>query len=166
MKKVTALIALVGGLIAAGIVLSFYGSQIITEDLSQKDAMVRAGDSLEITSDLDFDATNTGVYVVQIQNFEEGAIYAKVFDPLGTEIVSSAIDKESFEERFGITLGGTYRLLIENRGQDDAQIIGVIGPMPDPSKLSLGLTGFYILVVGLIGIVGVGIYAVRNRHKD
>jgi hypothetical protein len=44
-------------------------------------------------------------------------------------------------------------------------MVAVIGPMPDAGKLSFGITGFYILIVGLIGIVGVGIYSIRNRRK-
>ncbi len=157
--------AVIGALIAAGIVLSFYGSQVITEGLSQKDEMVMAGNSLEIYSDIDVSVTNLGVFVVQVQNFKEESIHAKVFDPLGVELVSTTVDRESFEKRFDVTTSGIYKLLVENTGQDQTQIIAVIGPMPDPGKLSFGITGFYVLILGLIGIVGVGIYAVRNRRK-
>ncbi|MDP3779631.1 MAG: hypothetical protein Q8Q69_00365 [Nitrosopumilaceae archaeon] len=165
MQKPVVMMAVIGVLIAAGIVLSFYGSQVITEGLSQKEEMVMAGSSFEISSDIDMDTTRLGVFVVQVQNFKEGAIHAKVFDPLGAELVSTTVDRESFEKRFDVATSGTYRLLVENAGQDQTQIIAVIGPMPDPEKLSFGITGFYILILGLIGIVGVGIYAVRNRRK-
>ena len=165
MQKPVVMMAVIGVLIAAGIVLSFYGSQVITEGLSQKEEMVMAGSSFEISSDIDMDTTRLGVFVVQVQNFKEGAIHAKVFDPLGAELVSTTVDRESFEKRFDVATSGTYRLLVENTGQDQTQIIAVIGPMPDPEKLSFGITGFYILILGLIGIVGVGIYAVRNRRK-
>ncbi|MEK6966118.1 MAG: hypothetical protein AABW62_01645 [Thermoproteota archaeon] len=165
MQKPVVMMAVIGVLIAAGIVLSFYGSQVITEGLSQKEEMVMAGSSFEISSDIDMDTTRLGVFVVQVQNFKEGAIHAKIFDPLGAELVSTTVDRESFEKRFDVATSGTYRLLVENAGQDQTQIIAVIGPMPDPEKLSFGITGFYILILGLIGIVGVGIYAVRNRRK-
>jgi hypothetical protein len=165
MQKPVVMMAVIGVLIAAGIVLSFYGSQVITEGLSQKEEMVMAGSSFEISSDIDMDTTRLGVFVVQVQNFKEGVIHAKVFDPLGAELVSTTVDRESFEKRFDVATSGTYRLLVENAGQDQTQIIAVIGPMPDPEKLSFGITGFYILILGLIGIVGVGIYAVRNRRK-
>jgi len=59
-----------------------------------------------------------------------------------------------------------YNLDIENSGSDEIKIIGVIGHMPDNTALSVGVTGFYILLIGLIGIVGVGIYAVKNRRKE
>lgn len=164
MQKPVVMMAVIGVLIAVGIVLSFYGSQVITEGLSQKEEMVMAGGSFEISSDIDMDTTRLGVFVVQVQNFKEGAIHAKVFDPLGAELVSTTVDRESFEKRFDVATSGTYRL-VENAGQDQTQIIAVIGPMPDPEKLSFGITGFYVLILGLIGIVGVGIYAVRNRRK-
>ena len=165
MQKPVVMMAVIGVLIAIGIVLSFYGSQVITEGLSQKDEMVMAGNSLEIYSDIDVTTTNLGVFVVQVQNFKEGAIHVKVFDPLGAELVSTTVDRESFEKRFDVTTGGTYKLLVENTGQDQTQIIAVIGPMPDPGKLSFGITGFYVLILGLIGIVGVGIYAIRTKRK-
>ena len=165
MQKPVVMMIVIGALIAAGIVLSFYGSQVITEGLSQKDEMVMAGSSLEIYSDIDVTTTNLGVFVVQVQNFKERSIHAKVFDPLGAELISTTIDRESFEKRFDVTTSGTYKLLVENTGQDQTRIIAVIGPMPDPGKLSFGITGFYVLILGLIGIVGIGIYAVRNRRK-
>lgn len=165
MQKPVVMMAVIGALIATGIILSFYGSQVITEGLSQKDEMVMAGNSLEIYSDIDVNTTNLGVFVVQVQNFKEESIHTKVFDPLGAELISTTVDRESFEKRFDVTTSGTYKLLVENSGQDQTRIIAVIGPMPDPGKLSFGITGFYVLILGLIGIVGVGIYVIRNRRK-
>ncbi|MGQ0377203.1 MAG: hypothetical protein ACT4OW_06850 [Nitrososphaerota archaeon] len=164
MQKPAIMMAVVGALIATGIVLSFYGSQVITEGLSQKEELVMPGGLLEVSSYIDV-TTNLGVFVVQVQNFKEGAIHAKVFDPLGAEIVSTTVDRESFEQRFDVVTSGTYKLLVENTGQEQTQTVVVIGPMPDTGKLSFGITGFYILILGLIGIVGVGIYSIRNRRK-
>jgi hypothetical protein len=120
---------------------------------------------VEVSSDIDATKTNLGVYVVQVQNFKDGFIHAKVFDPLGTEIVSTMVNRESFEQRFDVTTSGTYKLLVENTAQEQTQMVAVIGPMPDATKLSFGITGFYILILGLIGIVGVGVYSIRNRRK-
>lgn len=164
MLKPAIMMAVVGALIATGIVLSFYGSQVITEGLSHKEEFVMSGGLLEVSSDIDVAKTSLGVYVVQVQNFKEGSVHAKVFDPLGAEIISTAVDRESFEQRFDVATSGTYKLIVENTGQE-TQMVAVIGPMPDSSKLSFGITGFYILILGLIGIVGVGIYSIRNRHK-
>ena len=79
--------------------------------------------------------------------------------------MSLPIDRESFEERFEISSKGTYQLVVENSGLEELQVVGVIGHMPDKSTISVGITGFYLLIVGLIGIVGVGIYAIRKRNR-
>ena len=42
---------------------------------------------------------------------------------------------------------------------------GVIGPEPDAAVKSIGFISLYILVIGLIGMVGVAIYAIKNRKK-
>ncbi|MBM3895113.1 MAG: hypothetical protein FJ359_01585 [Thaumarchaeota archaeon] len=165
MQKPVIMMVVVGVLIAVGIILSFYGSQVITEGLSQKEELVASAGLLEVSSDIDVTTASIGVFVIQVQNFKEGSIHAKIFDPLGAEIVSTIVDRESFEQRFDVTTSGTYKLLVENTGQEQTQVIAVIGPMPDTSKISFGITGFYILIIGLIGIVGVGIYSIRNRRK-
>jgi hypothetical protein len=162
MLKPAIMMSMVGGLIAVGIILSFYGSQVITEGLSQKEELVVSGGSLEVSSNIDASTTNLGVYVIQVQNFKERAIHAKIFDPVGAEIVSTIVDKESFEQRFAVATSGTYKLLVENTGQEQTLVVAVIGPMPDTSKISFGITGFYILIIGLIGIVGVGIYSIKR----
>ena len=165
MQKSAVFLALVGALIGIGIILSFYGSQIITEGLISVEDNLRAGDSLEISADLDPSISKNGVIVVQIMNFKQGTIVASIFDPFGIQILSKLIDRDSFQNQFEIASKGTYRLLIKNLGDEDSQIIGVIGNMPDSTKLSIGKTGFYVLIAGLIGIVGLGIYAVKNRRK-
>jgi len=166
MQKSVAYLVIVGGFLTSGIFLSFYGAQLATESLTVEETIIGAGESLQIMIELDPAKSETGVYVVQVLEFKEGVISAKISDPLGYQIVSTPIDRESFEERFEISSKGNYNLDIENSGSDEMKIIGVIGHMPDNTALSVGVTGFYILLIGLIGIVGVGIYAVKNRRKE
>ena len=171
MQKPLVLLIIAGSLIGLGIALSFYGAQLTTENLSVQEGSVLPAESLEVLSELDPSISELGVFVVQMIAFSaepptDESITAKVFDPFGSQIVSKPIDRESFEDRFEISSSGTYRLVIENSGQEEIQIIGVIGHMPDTSTLSIGITGFYIIIVGLIGLVGIGIYAVRNRRKE
>lgn len=165
MLKPAIMMAVVGIILVSGIVLSFYGTQIIKEGLSQKEELVMSGGLLEISSDIDVTKTSFGVYVIQVQNFKQGSVHAKVFDPLGTEIISTVVDRESFEQRFDVATSGTYKLLVENIGQEQTQMIAAIGPMPYATKLSIGITGLYLSLVCLIGIVGVGIYSIINRRK-
>jgi len=156
---------IVGSIMAVGMAMSFYGSQIIIQDLVSEQDEVIPGNSLEITVELDSSVSKTGVYVVQTMNFKENSISAKIFDPFGTQIISKSIESDSFEDRFEISSKGKYQLVIENFGEGETTIVGVLGHMPDKSKLSLGISGFYLLIVGLTGMAGVGIYAFKKRQK-
>jgi len=163
--KILGYFMVVGGLIAAGMIMSFYGSQIVTEDLQMNETVLSPNDSFELFSELDSEISKTGVWVIQVEKFEEGTISAEIFDPFDSLIDSQIVPRDSFEQKFEIISTGSYKLVIENSGSQETQIITVLGHMPDSSKLSLGITGFYILIIGLLGIVGVGIYAYRNRRE-
>jgi len=165
MQKPMVFMVIMGIIMAVGMAMSFYGSQIIVQDLVSEQAEIIPGNSLEIIVELDYSVSETGVYVVQTMNFKEDSISAKIFDPFGTQIVSKSIESDSFEDRFEISSKGKYQLVIENFGSEKTIIVGVLGHMPDKSKLSIGISGFYLLIVGMIGIVGVGIYAFKKRQK-
>ena len=165
MQKPILILVIVGTLLAAGVFLSFYGAQLTTQDLTVKEENILPGDSLEISTELDPSKSSNGVFVIQILEDKENTLTAKISDPLGFEILSMPINKESVEDRVEISSKGTYQLVVENSGSEELQVVGVIGHMPDNSTISVGITGFYLLIVGLIGIVGIGIYAVRNRNR-
>ena len=165
MQKPIVFLVIVGALLAAGVFLSFYGAHLSTQDLTVKQENIIPGDSLEISSELDPSKSSNGVLVIQILEDKQNVLTAKISDPLGFEILSLPIDRESFEERFEISSKGTYQLVVENSGLMELQVVGVIGHMPDSSTIYVGITGFYLLIVGLIGIVGVGIYAIRKRNR-
>ena len=166
MEKPAVYLALVGGLLAIGIILSFYGAQLTTQDLVSDEDFIESGEIFEIQAELDPTKSELGVYVVQILDFKQGEITAKISDPLDYEILSKSIDKDTIEERFEISSKGNYKLIVENSSPEDIEIIGVLGHMPDKDTLSVGLTGFYILIVGLIGVVGVGVYVIRTKRKE
>ena len=165
MQKAATMLAIVGGLIAAGIALSFYGSMIIVEDLTQSVDNIGEGSTLEISSELDPEVNDEGFYVVQTMKFQEGMISARVVDPFGSQIVSKVIDSESYQEQFEITSSGTFTLIIENSGEF-SDVVGAIGHVPDSTKVSVGITGTFLLIIGLVGMGVVGIYAVKNRRRD
>ncbi|MSV33168.1 MAG: hypothetical protein EXS76_00330 [Nitrosarchaeum sp.] len=164
MQKSGILFVIVGSIVGVGIILSFYGNQVIFEDLNKREGQVKFGENLTIPVELDNTKTQTGIYAIQIINFKEG-ITAKILDPFDKEIESQLIDEEVFEGRFNITISGIYKLVIENLDEKEIKIFGVIGPEPDAGKKSLGFISLYILIIGLIGIVGVAIYAIKNRKK-
>jgi hypothetical protein len=165
MEKSLIFLICVGSLIGAGIILSFYGAQLTTQNLTVKEDNISPSSSLEITVDLSTSVGKTGVYGILTDNFEEGKISATVYDPVGTPIISKPIDKKSSEDRFEINSSGSYKLVIENSGLEMKHVVAGIGYMPDNTILSVGIIGFYVLIVGLIGIIGIGIYAIRNRRK-
>lgn len=165
MKKTGTILVLVGGLVAVGMILSLYGSQVITEDLIQVDGNIGNGESIEAIVELDPAINDVGVYVVQTMNFNQGDISVQIFDPSGSQIISKTVEIESHEEQFDISSKGSFRLIIENAG-DNTEIIGVIGHLPDTAKFSIGVIGFYLLLVGFFGMVGLGINVVINRRKN
>ena len=165
MQKSGILFVIVGSIVGLGIILSFYGNQVIFEDLNKGEGQVKFGENLIIPVELDNTETQTGIYAVQIINFKEG-ITAKILDPFDKEIESQLIDEEVFEGRFNIAVSGIYKLVIENTDEKEIKIFGVIGPEPDAGKKSLGFISLYILIIGLIGMVGVAIYAIKNRKKS
>jgi len=156
---------IVSSIVGVGIILSFYGNQVIFEDLIKGEGQVKFGENLIIPVELDNTETQTGIYAIQIINFKEG-ITAKILDPSDKEIESQAINEEVFEGRFNITMSGIYKLVIENTDEKEIKIFGVIGPEPDAGKKSLVSISPWILIIGLIGVVGVAIYAIKNRKKS
>jgi len=156
---------IVGSIVGIGIILSFYGNQIIFEDLIKGESQVIGGGNLVIPVELDNTKTQTGIYAIQIIDFKEG-ITVKILDPFDKEIEVQPINEDVFEGRFNIAVPGIYKLVIENTGDKEIKIFGVIGPEPDAGKKSLGFISLYILVIGLIGMIGVTIYTIKNRRKS
>lgn len=165
MQRSGILFVIVGSIVGVGIILSFYGNQVIFEDLVKGESQVKGRENLIIPVELDNMETQTGIYAVQIINFKEG-ITVKILDPFDKEIESQLIDEEVFEGRFNIAVSGIYKLVIENIDEKEIKVFGVIGPEPDAGKKSLGFISLYILIIGLIGMVGVAIYAIKNRKKS
>lgn len=165
MQRTGILFVIVGSIVGVGIILSFYGNQIIFEDLAKGEKQIMGMEDLTISVELDNKETQTGIYAIQIINFKEG-IKAKIIDPFDKEIESKSINEEVFEGKFNITVSGIYKLVIENTDENKITVFGVIGPEPDAGKKSLGFISLYILIIGLVGIVGVAIYAIKNRKKS
>ena len=165
MQRSGILFVIVGSIVGIGIILSFYGNQIIFEDLIKGESQVIGGGNLVIPVELDNTKIQTGIYAIQIIDFKEG-ITAKILDPFNKEIQVQPINEDVFEGRFNIAVPGIYKLVIENTSDKEIKIFGVIGPEPDTGKKSLGFISLYVLVIGLIGMVGATIYTIKNRKKS
>lgn len=163
MQRTGIFFVIVGGIVCTGIILSFYGNQVIFEDLIKGEGQIKVGESLTIPAELD-NETQNGIYAIQIMDSK--GIKAKILDPFDVEIESQSINEEDFEGQFKITTSGTYKLVIENTNDKEIKIFGVIGPEPDAGKKSLGFISLYVLIVGLIGMIIVPIYAIKNRKRS
>ena len=166
MNRPIVFLLIVGALIAGGIILSFYGSQLTTQNIIVKEESILPDSPVEVSIELDPSVGETGVFaVVVIENFEEDSISVSVIDPIGSQIISKIAEKESTEELFDITSVGTYKLEIKNSGIKESKVVVGLGYMPDVVTQLIGIIGSSLLIVGLIGIVGIGVYSIKNRQK-
>jgi len=166
MEKPLIFLLIVASLIGVGIILSFIGAQLATQNLIVNEENVVPGSSIEVIAELDPTISQTGVYGILLSKIENSAILVSLFDPQGAQILTKSVNQESTEEQFKISSSGSYKIVIENSGLEDTQVVAGIGYMPNSYILSVGITGFYILAVGLIGIVGIGLYTIRKRRKE
>lgn len=165
MKKASILFIIVGSLVGIGIILSFVGNQIVFQHLTNGNGLVSLGHDLEINVELDPQNNENGIYAVQIIDYDDNQITVKVLDPFDTQIVFETMNEDVFEGNFEIATAGSYKLVIENNNEKEFQVFGVIGPEPDVGAKSLAFVSLYVLIVGLIGMAGVGVYAIRNRKR-
>lgn len=165
MQKSGILFVIVGGIVGLGIILSFYGNQVIFEGLIKGDGQVKLGESLTIPVEFNSVQTQNGIYAIQIIDFKKG-ITAKILDPFDKEIESQIINQEVFEGQFKIEESGTYKLVIENSDENEIKVFGVIGLEPDTAKKLLVQISPWILLIGLAGIMIVTIYVIKNRKKS
>lgn len=165
MRKTGLFVIIVVAVVGIGIALSFYGNQIVFEDLEKDIGKISVGKNLKISSDISKEASS-GIYAVEIIDKQENTVVtAKILDPYNSQIASDEINVERFEEKFEISEEGTYQLILETNSEKEVQVFGVIGPEPGPGKKSIGFISFYILIVGLVGMSAVAIYAMKNRRQ-
>ena len=163
MQKATVLLLVVGGILGFGIILSFYGNQILFEGLTRGEGSIRTGEDLVITSEIDRSDSQNGIYAVQMAEYKDGVL-VQILDPFDVVIESEQIDGDLFEGRFKVDHDGTYKMVVKNNGSDQVGIFGVMGPEPEAGAKSLGFISMYVLVIGLLGMAGVGIFALKKRR--
>ena len=163
------MLAIVGGLVAAGLALSFYGSSIITGGLEQQAGMVGGAAAVSVSAELApaaGEAGSRGVFVVQVMDPDAGAgVRASVAGPSGTELTGGRIEGASHEGYFDIGEAGTYTLRVDGSGSGSTEVVAVVGALPGTEKIAVGITGLYLTVAGLIGMAVVGVIAVRARTR-
>ena len=166
MQKSGLVLIISGALIVIGLILLVLGNQIILEGVSQENGFVNATQSLIVSGNFNTQETSVGVYAIQVMNFKENTFSARILDPNSNEIIYEKINDETIENQFDIVENGNYNLVIESLNSEESQVFGAVGPLPDAGKKSLGFISIYVLVIGMIGLVGAGIYEVKNKKNQ
>ena len=166
MQKSGIILIVSGVLIVIGLVLLTLGNQIVLEGVSQGNGFVNATQSLIVSGNFNIQETSVGVYAIQLMSFKDNSFSARILDPDNNEIFFETISEETVENQFDITGNGDYKLILESIGNEESQVFGAVGPLPDAGKKSLGFISIYVLVVGMIGLIGAGIYEVKNRRRS
>ena len=163
MQRSAIMLIVSGVLIVTGLVLLVVGNQIILKNVIQGNEMISVSQDLRISSE--FSEFGYGVFAVQIMEFREDTFSLRVLDHLGTEIIYEMIQSGSIEKEFEIENAGSYELIVQSNSDEETQVFGAIGPLPDAREKSLGYLSLYTLVAGMAGLVVSGIYRVRKRKS-
>ena len=122
---------------------------------------------LQSAADFDMEESPIGVFAVQVMEFKENTIHMKILDPLDIEIISQDVDEDTVEEKFDVLETGTYELIIYSSDDKGIYVTGAIGPLPDESKkFIISIISTSTLIIGMVGLIAVGIYEVKNRKRS
>lgn len=164
MQKATILLVVISGVVGLGLILSFYGNQVLFEGLTNGEGSIGTGEDIIISAELNRADSQNGIYAVQLLEYVEG-VSVHVLDPFGNMIESVYIDGDLSEGVFPVESDGIYSMVVKNDGSEKAEVFGVIGPEPDAGAKSIGFISLYVLVIGLAGMLGVGVFAFRKRKR-
>ena len=164
MQKLGIMMVGTATLMIIGLMLLVVGNQIILGEINQGDGKVSSSQTLTISGDFDSQETSIGVFAVQIMEFKDNIFSTKILDPFDSEIIFQSINEETIEKEFDVLETGTYKLIVESTSNEETIVFAAIGPLPDAGKRLLGFISVYILVFGMVGLVGVGIYGVKKRR--
>jgi len=166
MQKAGIILVVSGALIVIGLILLAAGNQVILEGVFQGNGKINSSQDLTISGEFNSEESSIGVFAVQVMEFKENTVSARVLDPFDNEIASRMVDEETVEEEFDIVDNGDYKLIIQTGSGEDIQVFGAIGPLPDAGKKSLSFVSAYILIIGMVGLVGSGIYKIKSKKKS
>ncbi|MHB8545537.1 MAG: hypothetical protein ACYDAJ_02065 [Nitrosotalea sp.] len=166
MIKPKPIIIVSGALVLIGIAITAYQSQITSENLSNQQNTLDIGAQMIVTKEMNPDNNQKGVYSIQITDFKnDDNVKAIIIDPTGTPIITKSITKSPIQETFRISPSGNYTLQIENHGQNEIQVLGIIGYYPRGIELA-DISGFIALIIGLSGLAVGMMYLIRNRVRS
>jgi len=166
-QKTGLLIVIFGILIVAGLATSVIENQVTLEGIVQGNGKVNSAQIVTISVNLDKNETPIGIFAVQIMEFKENTFSAKMLDPSGIEIISEKINEDTIEQEFKVFDSGKYELIIESSDNKESYVAGAIGPLPDANKkLIISSISSSCIIIGMIGLVVLAIYEIRNKRKS
>ena len=167
MQKSGPVIVILGLLIVAGLLVSIVGNQVTLEGIIQGNGKVSSTQTVTISADFDMKETQIGVFAVQIMEFKENTIRMKILDPSDIEIISQGVNEDTVEEKFEVLETGTYELIIYSSDDEGIYVTGAIGPLPDANKkFIISIISTSTLIVGMVGLIVIGIYEIKNRKRS
>ena len=164
MQKLAIAIISSGILIIIGLALIVVGNQLVLSGITQGGDTVTSSDILSISAELDSLQADTGIFAVQIMEFEKDSFSVTVLDPRNIELVSVTIDSDTIEEEFKVTDSGTYKLQVYSNNKE-SHVFGAIGLLPSTEQKALGFISLYFLMAGIIGLVGSGVYGIKKKKS-
>jgi hypothetical protein len=166
MSKLTKYLVVIGIMLAIGAMLLIYGSQTITGDLVIEEGKINELIQLEIEAELDPNINTQGVYAVQTIEGKEYDISASITDPSGNKIRDVSVNRNSFEDNFTIEGTGTYTLIISTSNIENIGVVGGIGHVPDSTGVTISIAGFFVIIIGMIGVAVIGFMIIRQRKNQ
>ena len=167
MQKSGLIIVILGLLIITGLIVSIVGNQVTLEGINQGNGEVSSTQTVTISVDFDMEKTPIGIFAVQVMEFKENTIYIKILDPSDIEIIFQEVNEDTIEEKFDVLETGTYQLLIQSSNDEGIYVTGAIGPLPDANKKNIiSIISTSTLLIGMIGLVVIGIYGIKNRKRS
>jgi hypothetical protein len=166
-QKSGLIIVILGLLIVTGLVVSIVGNQMTLEGINQGNGEVSSTQTVTISVDFDMEKTPIGIFAVQVMEFKENTISIKILDPSDIEIIFQEVNEDTIEEKFDVLETGTYQLVIQSSNDEGIYVTGAIGPLPDASKKNIiSIISTSTLLIGMIGLVVIGIYGIKNRKRS
>ena len=166
MQKIGLMVVVSGALIGIGLILLALGNQMILDEINQGNGIVSTNQDMMISADIDSQETSMGIFAIQVMNIEENILSVKILDPLDIEISSTDIYEETTEKTFNILETGEYKLVIQSTSNEEIQVFGAIGPLPDENKKSLSYISVAVLIIGMIVLIGSTILKIKNRKQS
>jgi len=166
-QKSGLIIVILGLLIVTGLVVSIVGNQVTLEGINQGNGEVSSTQTVTISVDFDIEKTPVGIFAVQVMEFKENTISIKILDPSDIEIIFQEVNEDTIEEKFNVLETGTYQLVIQSSNDEGIYVTGAIGPLPDANKKNIiSIISTSTLLIGMIGLVVIGIYGIKNRKRS